>query len=235
MSATRKVPPDALTAQDEALIASLVEDLQPTPRLYPPLLRALLWLGVVTLCVAGVALYADLGAFARRLAAAPDLALAYAGSVVTLALAAVAAFHLALPDRRDRWALLPLPGLLLWVGASGLGCFRDWIAPETHLAPLREAPECFMFIVGLSAPLAALLVYMLARAHPLRPGPVTAMAGLAAAAAANVLLAFMHPFDAGFTDLASHAVAVAVVILLNMRFGRRYFSGGEAAAFAAAQ
>jgi hypothetical protein len=215
------------TLREEALIADLVGDLTPQPRLYPPLTRAALWLGAVAVFVVGVALYADLPAFARRTFAAPDLALAYFGSIATLVLSAVAAFHLALPDRRDAWALLPLPGLALWLGAAGLGCFRDWIAPEMHIAPLAETRECFTFIVGFSAPLSALILHMLARAHPLRPGLVTAMGGLAAAAAANVLLAFVHPFDAAITDLATHAVAVLCVVALNMRFGGRYFARGE--------
>jgi hypothetical protein len=213
----------APTAREEELIASLVDNLKPARRLYPPMLRAALWLGAVLVFVVGVACFADLGAFWRRTFAANDLTLAYFGSVATLLLAAVAAFHLALPDRRDAWALLPLPALALWLGASTLGCFRDWIAADMHVAPLSETRDCFMFIVGFSAPLSALIVYMLARAHPLRPGLVAAMGGLAAAAAANVLLAFMHPFDAAVTDLVTHIVSVLCVIALNMRFGGRYF------------
>jgi hypothetical protein len=62
---------------------------------------------------------------------------------------------------------------------------------------------------------------MLRRACPLQPGLTAAVAGLASAAAAATLLNFFHPFDAAATDLAVHAVAVALVIGANEVLGSR--------------
>src|SRR5258707_15305780 len=84
---------------------------------------------------------ADLSALGHRLAAAPDLWLAVAGSALTAILAAFAAFQLSLPDARRAWALLPLPATLLWIVASSFGCLRVWFVPGTHAADLSEAAE----------------------------------------------------------------------------------------------
>jgi hypothetical protein len=205
---------------EERLIGALAADLAPVRRLAPPSLRALCWLAVVAATAVALASFADLSALWQRLAGAADLWVAVVGSTATAVLAAIAAFELSMPDARRAWALLPLPAALLWIGASGMGCLRTWLAPETHIADMSEARDCLMFILGLSVPLSALLILMLRRACSLQPGLTAAIAGLAVAAAAATLLNFFHPFDAAATDLAVHAGAVALVIAAN-----RFFSG----------
>ena len=203
------------TGRHEHLIRELAADLRPVRRLRPPGVRALAWLAVVAVSAAGLAITSDLDLVWKRLAAAPDMWLALAGSAATAALAALAAFQLCLPDRHPAWALLPLPAALLWLGASGLGCLRGWVLPGVHPAALGDAMDCLAFILSLSLPLSALLVLMLRRAATLQPGLTAAMAGLAAASAAATLLVLVHPFDASVTDLAVHVVAVLAVIAAN--------------------
>jgi hypothetical protein len=145
------------------------------------------------------------------------------GSIGTAIFAAIAAFELSLPDAPRAWAALPLPAAILWIAASGLGCLRTWIAPHTHVAAVGEARDCFIFIVALSVPLSALLIAMLRRAYPLNIGLTAAVGGLAVAAAAATLLNFFHPYDAAATDLAVHAVAVAIVIAVNSALAGRLF------------
>lgn len=207
----------------DRLIHGLAADLKPVRRLPSPALRALFWLAVVAALAAGLAAFADLDAMWQRLTAAPDLWLAVAGSLLTAVLAAIAAFELSLPDAPRAWAALPLPTAVLWVAASGLGCLRVWIAPNTHVASLAEARDCLIFIVSLSVPLSALLVTMLRRACPLYPGLTATVAGLAVAAAAATLLNLFHPYDAAATDLAVHATAVAIVIGANRALSGRIF------------
>lgn len=214
--------PDHMSSP-EALIQDLASDLRPVRRLAPPLLRALGWLAVVGALAVALACFADLGAMVRRLTAAPDMWLAVAGSTLTAILAAIAAFQTSMPDRKPAWALLPVPGLLLWVGASGLGCLRSWFVPGTHAADLVEARQCLVFILGVSLPLSILLVVMLRRGYPLRPNLTAATGGLAAAAAAATLLNFFHPFDAAATDLVVHAAAVALVVLAGQALSGRLF------------
>jgi hypothetical protein len=207
----------------DTLIRGLAADLTPVRRLPPPALRALVWLGAVVVVALGLAAFADLSAMWGRITAAPDMWLAVIGSIATAILAAIAAFELSLPDARRAWAWLPLPGALMWVGASGFGCLRVWVVPDSHVAVMNEARDCLLFIVALSVPLSALMLLMLRRACPLQPGLTAAMGGLAVAAAAATLLNFFHPFDAAATDLTVHAFAVALVVIANRALSGRIF------------
>lgn len=208
-----------MTAQLDTLIAALGSDLRPVRRLRSPLWRVAGWLAAVAAIALALASFADLPAMGERLRSVPDMWLAVLGSTLTAVLGAVAAFELSLPDRKAAWALLPLPGLALWVGMTGLGCLRGWLIPGVHAADMAEGRDCFVFIVGLSIPLSALMTVMIRRACPLRPNLTAATGGLSAAAAAATLLNFFHPYDAGATDMAVHAIAVTVVIGANRFLG----------------
>ncbi len=213
------VPP---TSHDK-LIDTLATELRPVRRLAPPGMRAALWLALVAAVAAALAMVSDLGAVERRLAATPDMWLAVLGSTLTAIAAAVAAFELSVPDRRQTWALLAVPPFLLWVGASGLGCLRDWIVPGTHTASMHETGDCLVFILGLSIPLGAVMLLMLRRAFPLQADLTAITGGLAVAAAAATLLNFFHPFDAAATDLAVHALAIGIVIVSARSLAGRMF------------
>lgn len=203
----------------DQLIDRLGADLRPVRRLAPPLVRTAAWLAVVVAIALVLASLAHLGAIEHRLRAAPDLWAAALGAGATAVLAAIATFELSLPDRHPAWAALPLPGLALWVGASGIGCLRQWVIPDDAPADLHDASHCFAFIVGLSIPLSLLTVLMIRRACPLRPNLTMAMGGLAVAAAAATLLTFFHPHDASAIDMLFHVVAVTLVVVANRLLG----------------
>ena len=208
----------------EALIDALGAELTPVRRLLPPWLRALGWLlAVVVIAAVLLAHYGD-RPMLRRWAGAPDLAWAAAGAVLTAVCAAWCAFVLGVPGRSRAWAWLPLPGLALWIGASGLGCLRTWLAPDTSIATMHQSADCLVFIVSFSIPLSALMVWLLRRACPLRPALTAVMAGLASAAASASLLEICHAFDAAATDLLTHALAVAIVVVANVAMGGRLLS-----------
>ncbi|MGH8112952.1 MAG: NrsF family protein [Rhodanobacteraceae bacterium] len=213
----------------DSLIASLGAELQPVRRLLPPWLRALGWLVVVVAIAAALLAHFGAAPMLRRWADAPDLAWAELGAVLTTIGAAWAAFALAVPGRSRTWAWLPLPGALLWIGASGLGCFRvefqHLIVPGMQIATLQDsAVHCLVFIIGLSIPLSALLIWLLRRACPLRPVLTAVLLGLASAAASACLLEIFHPYDAAVTDLLTHALAVGLVIALNAAMSGRLLS-----------
>ena len=216
-----------VTNSYDRLIQALGADLTPVRRLAPPGVRTLIWLTIVGAIALALATVSDVGAMSRRLMAAPDMWFAAIGSLVTAVLAAVAAFQLSLPDRKPAWALLPLPAAVFWVAASGIGCLRWWLVPETHPASLGEAETCLAFILGISVPLSALLIVMLRQGCPLRPNLILVIGGLACASAAATLLNFIHPYDATATDLTVHAFAVATVILANAIFGGRLLMGKD--------
>lgn len=204
----------------DRLIEGLVTDLRPAPPLAAPLARALGWSTLVLAAGAVLALRADLGSLATRMAV-PDLSLAALGSGLTAFAAAVAAFQTSVPGRGARWALLPLPPAALWIGASGLGCLRGWALPGMVPTTPEVMGTCLSFILIVSLPLSAFLMLMLRRACPLRPGLTAALGGLAAAAAAATLLVFFHPHDATALDLLVHLAVVGLVVVANGLLGGR--------------
>jgi hypothetical protein len=208
----------------EALIDRLGTDLVPVRRLLPPWLRTAGWLLVVVALAIGLLMHYGAGPMLQRWAATPDLAWAGIGAVITAISAAWAAFALGVPGRRAAWAWLPLPGALLWIGASGLGCLRTWIAPGTELAGVHQTADCLLFIIGFSVPLSALLIVLLRRACPLRPVLTAVLIGLASAAASASLLEICHAFDSAATDLLTHALAVVAVVAVNAAMGGRLLS-----------
>ena len=208
-----------IPASVDFLIRDLGADLRPVRRLRPPLFRAACWLALVAVAAITLACFADLADVAYRLRYGPDMWLAVLGSTSTTVLGAVAVFQLSLPDRPAAWALLPLPGLALWIGGTGLGCLRAWTIPGTDVATVVEARICFTFIVSLSIPLSALMISMIRRACPMHPNLTALVAGMAVAAGSATLLNFFHPYDAGATDIAVHVVAIALVVGANRVFG----------------
>ena len=205
----------------EHTIASLAIGLRPVRRLATPWRRAGLWL-CATLWFAGVlALFADFPALGHRLMAAPDMGLSLAGAVLTTLCAALAAFQTSVPGRSAWWAALPLPPLALWLASSCAGCLRLAAIGWTDAEPPMHPMACLYFIVLVSAPLAALLVWQVMRACPLRPVLTASLAGLASAAAAASLLTLIHPFDATVEDLGVHFIAVAAVVGGVSLWGKR--------------
>jgi hypothetical protein len=201
-----------MSSGTDGLIERLAAAAEPVRRLRPPVLRAGLWLAVVTAALTtAIVLFADVGLFARR-AGDAKLALELTGTGLTGILAVIAAFQLSLPDRAARWALLPLPALGLWIASSGYSCWRHWISIGPQGWEIGESWHCFRFILGVSLPLAASLIVLLRRARPLAPVRVAAMGALGVAAIAAFILQFFHPFDVTFMDLGIHAVAVAIVV-----------------------
>lgn len=208
-----------MPAAIEQLIKRLASEAKPVRRLHPPMTRAALWLlAVAVIAAAGVLAFADFAVFGRRIAHA-KLAIEMAGSLLTGIAAVTAAFHLSLPDRARAWALLPLPGLALWLAGSCYSCYRHWLSFGPEGWTIGESANCFRFILAVSLPLGVSLLLLLRRAQPLAPLPVAAMGGLGVAAIAAFLLQFFHPFDVTVMDLAVHAVAVALVVLAASAMG----------------
>jgi hypothetical protein len=202
------------------LIGDLSADLKPVRRLPPPWLRALVWLGVVVIVaavlVATRTLLPALGIVGNDPFMLPG---AYA-SLLTAALAAIAAFELSLPDRSDAWIWLPVPALVVWIALNGLGCLATLAIPGTQTTPFQFM-VCLSLIFAISLPLTAAMIVMVRRARPLRPLRVAVLGGLAASGAAATLLVLIHPHDSAVLDLAAHGVAVAVIIGLNVLLGGR--------------
>lgn len=196
----------------ETLIGALAASAQPVAPLPSPWRRAVSWLAAVVWIGLVIALFTHWDHFMARMLATPDMWLNFVGGLLTAILAAVAAFLTSVPGRSPRWAWLPAPAMLLWVGASLAGMLRTAPAPDTVPEPRMHGMACVYFIVVVALPLAVLLMRQLMRACPLRPGLTASLGGLASAGAAATLLTFVHPFDATLSDLGLHAVAILLVV-----------------------
>ncbi len=214
-----------MSTQTEDLIAELAASAPPVRRLAPPMARALIWLLTIAAISALLILkLSNLHAFAGR-AADPRLALELFATLATGVAGVIAAFHLSVPDRPSAWAILPAPFAALWMGVSGLGCWRYWAEQTANGWRLGESSHCFIFLLAVGIPLAALLLLSLRRAHPLRPRLTATVGGIGVAALAAFLLQFFHPFDVTLMDLGAHLAALVILIGLFALSGRRTLAG----------
>ena len=125
-------------ASNERLIQALATDLKPVCRSTSPLLRALAWLALVAAIAVALPAIHDLEPALQRLSTSTDLCAAAIGSMLTAALACLAAFQLSLPDRNPSWALLPVPAAVLWVGSSATDCLKLWALPAAGSVVARR-------------------------------------------------------------------------------------------------
>lgn len=217
-----------ISDSNDRLVRALAADLVPTRRLAPPRVRALVWLALVAAIAVALAMTCDIESMLRQFVDAPDLCIAAVGSMLTAVLGAVAALQLSLPDRKPFWALLPVPAVVLWVSASGIGCLRPWAVAEIDPMSLGGTDHCLLFILALSTLLSVFLVLMLRRGCSLHPILTSVLGGLACASAAASLLNFIHSHDASAADMLVHAFAVGAVVLGNGVFGGRILRNKKA-------
>jgi hypothetical protein len=204
----------------EDLVSRLAAGLAPVRRLPPPGLQATAWLSFAALVLgAAVALHGLRPDLAERMSR-PHEVLQLLASIATGMTAAYAAFVLARPDRPLAWALLPVPPLVLWVSSLGAGCLADLARLGPAAFALGTSWGCLGFITVLSLPLSAGMLWAMRRAETLRPSPVLALGGLAAASLCSAGLSLSHHLDAALMVLIWHGVAVAIVVAASAAYGR---------------
>lgn len=209
-----------MSRSTDELIDDLSTGLKPSGRLAPPMQRAGVWLCVLLALIAAAALaFARFGGLVAKMDQ-PRFALEVFATLATGVTGVIAAFHLSLPDRSRRWALLPLPAALLWLGTSGFGCWRSWATYGPKGLGFGETAVCFVFIVGASLPIGGLLLFALSRARPLQPGATAAIGGLGAAGLCAFALEFIHKPQTTVIDLGFHLAAVALVVAAASAVGR---------------
>ena len=204
----------------DRFIESLAADAVPVKPLRPPGRRAIATLAALAVPgLLAIALFATSDPFAVRRDDPPFMVALEMLAILATGLGAVlAAFHIAVPGRSRRWLLVPLPPLALWLALSGMGCFADF-ARDGSVGSIHM--DCLLFIVATSALLAVPLIWPLSRACPIDPLPVALLGGLGLAALSAFVLQFFHEFEVTLVDLATHLVAIAIVVALTSLFRRR--------------
>lgn len=194
------------------LIEKLSADARPVAPLASPWRRAATTL-VVFAAAGGVAIAAsDTGALlARHAGRERQLASEMAAILLTGLLAVIGAFFVAVPGRSRWWFAAPLPSFLAWLLLSGAGCYAGLLSGDRSASDGGDSLHCLLFITGTSAALAIPLIWRLSLATPVEALRVALLAGLGSAALSAFLLAFFHPFDVTFLDLAVHLAAILLV------------------------
>ncbi|WP_431285319.1 NrsF family protein [Humitalea sp. 24SJ18S-53] len=182
--------------------------------------RAMLWLAFAIALLTAVVLWHGLRPDLPLRLDLPAEQIQWLASVATGVLAAIAAARLAEPGRPTAWALLPVPAMVVWVAGMGWGCLADFARMGADALVLGTSWSCLGFIFGVGTPLLAVLLYLLKDGASLRPGRVSAMAGLAAAALCSAGLSLFHHLDAALMILVWHGMAVALVCCVGAVTGR---------------
>ena len=206
------------------LIDSLVAGAKPVRRLRPPAARAALWLLFAAVIVSLLAVSHGLRPDLEARLSQPSFVTGLAASLLTGALAAVAAFIVSLPDRSRLWLLLPMPALGLWISTISYGCLTEWTSIRPGGVSLGEAVDCLATLVLTSVPLWLGLLLMLRHAAFLFSASVAAAGSLAVAALAATALSLFHGLDASAMILMWNLGAAALLVGLGSAFGERMFS-----------
>jgi hypothetical protein len=201
------------------LIAQLSIGLTPVRRVMPPWRAALAWLAFAALVLGATIAWSGFRHDIAQHLMVMEEQLNLAAALATGIAAALAAFHLALPDRSPRWALLPVPFAAIWVSGLGWGCLQDLV--DHGSLGMGTSFGCMSFIVGFGVPLTAVMLWMARHAALIRPGPVAALGGLAAAAIASVGLSLVHHLDTAAMVLVWHGGSVALMMATAWMWGPR--------------
>lgn len=213
----------------EDLISQLAVGLKPVRRLPSPLAMLAIWSLFCAGIIAAALLISGLRAdFAAWLMDGFDLYHLMSAALVALT-AGYAAFQLALPDRDQRWALLPIPAVIGWLVTMGWGCLADLARLGPEALKLTVSYPCLGFIIGLGLPMTVAIVVLTRHAAWMRPTPVAALGGLSAAAFASLGLTLVHELNAAVMVLVWHGLAVLVVTCIGALTGPKLMQRAAAA------
>jgi len=203
----------------DELISQLCSKLAPVRRLPSPAVLLGAWLMICLLAIGGAVLHYGLRPdLAERLSEgfqAPQVLTA----LVTGVLSAFAAFRLVRPDDDRRWALLPLPGLLLWLLVMGGFCLDEVRRFGLAGLAIEASYPCLVFVLGVGGPLSLVMMWMARHAEPLCPSLVSTLGGFSAAAFASVGLSLVNGLNAPVMVLVWHGLAIAATTLLVRTLG----------------
>lgn len=205
----------------DVLIEKLARGGTPVKALSSPFVRASVFVAAILAVMGAVAVFG--GHIDEVMSNLTDMAFvaALAGALITGVGAIFAAVVTSVPGRPEAWALLPLPGALLWLLGSSVQCYQFVTVSGWGDGGPFASRVCFEFIVMAGAPVAAGIFFVLRRAVATNLAGVTALAGLGAAMLAAALLQFMHAHGTNPVDLATHIVAVSLLMVVMMTLGRR--------------
>ena len=203
------------------VIDSLVADAKPVRRLQPPAMRALCWLTFAALMLALVAVGQGVRPDFMLKLRQPVFAASVGGALTTGVLAAMASFIASVPGRSQRWLLLPVPALAVWISTIGYGCLTSWVSIGSEGLSLGETARCFATLAVTGIPLSLAMLIMLRYVARLSPAPVAMTGSLAVAAMTAVALSLFHPLDATILILFWNFGVAALFLVFSGLYSKR--------------
>jgi hypothetical protein len=195
----------------DEIVDHLTAGLKPVKRTISPILGAALWLTVSAAFIGALVWHHGVRPDIGKLLGDAGYGTLFAASVATAALGALATFMVSLPDRSVRWALLPIPGLVLWLGGTGIGCYSDWVSAGPDGLVLGESFSCVGWITAVSLPPVALLTVLIRHAAFVRPRLTLCLGMLSTAALASAGLMLFHEIDATLMIFVWHTLAALIL------------------------
>lgn len=212
-----------MSIETDRLIEDLVRRSQPVAPLRHPAWRATLMIAAAG--ASGAAALMIMGSrtdLAGKLSD-PGMTSEWAAAILTGVLAAVAAFLVALPDRRAAWSLLPAPALAWWLASIGYGASN---ALEQSLRTLQTETSfgCLVSIALISTPVTMLMIQMLRHAASIRPRLTIGLGVLATSSLASAAVSLFHHLDATLMILLWHGGSAALLVLVATTYSQRLFA-----------
>lgn len=104
-----------------------------------------------------------------------------------------------------------MPGLVLWLAGTGIGCYADWVRFGPDGLVLGTSFSCMGWIISVSLPPVALLIVMIRHAAFVRPRLSLCLGMLSASALASAGLMMFHEIDATLMIFVWHTLAALIL------------------------
>ncbi len=203
----------------DELIRLLADDLRPVRRTMPPWAATCVWFGLALLVVSAGVIVSHTRPDLHDWVARTDVRAELVAAGMTSVLAAFSGFQLAIPGRRSLWIVPPLLAATAWLTIAGAGCLHDFQAGGEVWSHQHADLDCIKFIVGFGTPVLLITLFLARHALLSSPLPVTLLAALAAAGAADVgLVVADHPHAAAAT-LIWHGGAALILMGIGTLIG----------------
>jgi hypothetical protein len=171
-----------------------------------------------------VLLFADPDLIARAFHDPEELWELIGASLTTIA-AFLAAFRIRVRGRTLLWRATPLALFAAWQTLSIIYCFDAPLEKPAEQLLYGHSPECFLFILAASIPIALVLFATLNLYRTAWTWSASAMAGLAISSLAVLLLQFFHHTEMNLGDWSIHMLAMGIVVGSSAYVGQVLSSG----------
>ena len=142
----------------------------------------------------------------------PNEQLELIGATLTTVAAVIAAFRIHVRGRTLPWRVTPLALFAVWQTLSLIYCLDVPLDKPAEQILYGHSPDCFLFILATSIPIALVLFSLLRVHNPHLGWSASAMSGLAISSMAVLLLQFFHESGMNLGDWSIHLLAMGIVV-----------------------